>query len=98
MSNKFKGINIRNHTCYFFFFFFFFFDDIINILNFDPNNVKTDEKSSKNILIYYIGYATIKDSKYAKINNANPLYLILSKVKIIKISYRRYFLLMKSKK
>ena len=92
MSNKFKGINIRNNTCYFF--FFFFFDDIINILNFDPNNVKTDEKSSKNILIYYIGYVTIKDSKYAKINNANPLYLILSKVKIIKISYR----LMKSKK
>ena len=96
MSNKFKGINIRNHTCYFFFFFFFF--NIIKKLNFYPNNVKTDEKSSKNILIYYIGYATIKDSKYAKINNANPLYLILSKVKIIKISYRRYFVLMKSKK
>ena len=39
-----------------------------------------DEKSYKNILIYYIGYVTIKDSKYVKINSVNPLYLIFSKV------------------
>ena len=38
MSNK-----IKNHTNY-------FFDDIINITNFDPNNIKTDENSCKNIL------------------------------------------------
>ena len=36
MSNKFN-ISIENHTYY-------FFDDIINIKNFDPNNIKTDEK------------------------------------------------------
>ena len=30
---------------------------MINIENFDPNNIKTDEKSYKNILIYHIGYA-----------------------------------------
>ena len=35
----------------------------------------------KNILIYYIGYVTIKDSKYVRINSANPLYLIFSTVK-----------------
>ena len=35
----------------------------------------------KNILIYYIGYVTIKDSKSVRINSANPLYLIFSKVK-----------------
>ena len=73
MSNKIKNIDIKSHTYY-------FFDDIINIKNFDPNNIKTDEKSYKNILIYYIGYVTIKDSKYVKINSVNPLYLIFSKV------------------
>ena len=68
-----KDIDIKNHTYY-------FFDDIINIKNFDPNNIKIDEKSYKNILIYYIGYVTIKDSKYIKINSVNPLYLIFNKV------------------
>ena len=30
--------------------------------------------------IYYIGYMTIKDSKYVKINSVNLLYLIFNKV------------------
>ena len=47
--------------------------------NFDANNIKIDEKSYKNILIYNIGYVTIKYSKYIKIYSANRLYLILSK-------------------
>ena len=50
MSNKFQDIDIKNRTYY-------FFNDMINIENFDPNNIKTDEKSYKNILIYHIGYA-----------------------------------------
>ena len=73
MSNKVKDIDIRNCTYY-------FFNDIINIKNFDPNNIKIDEKSYKNILIYYVGYAMIKDSKYIKIYSVNPLYLIFKKV------------------
>ena len=56
MSNKFKYINIKNRTYY-------FSNDIINIENFDANNIKIDEKSYKNILIYYIGYVTINVSK-----------------------------------
>ena len=48
-----KDINIKNHTYY-------FFDDIINIKDFDPDNINIDVKSYKNILIYYIGYVTIK--------------------------------------
>ena len=64
MSNKVKDINIKNRTYY-------FFDDIINIENFNLNNIKIDEKSYKNILIYYIGYVTIKDSKYVKNYNVN---------------------------
>ena len=59
MNNKVKEIDIKNQTYY-------FFDDTINIKNFDSNNIIIDEKSYKNILIYYIGYVTIKDSKYVK--------------------------------
>ena len=46
----------------------------------DQNNIKIDEKSYKNILIYYIGYVRIKDSKCVKINSVNPLYIIFSKM------------------
>ena len=65
MSNKAKDISIKSHTYY-------FFDNIIKIKNFDPNNIKMNETFYKNILIYYIGYVTIKDSKCVKINSVNP--------------------------
>ena len=42
-----KDINIKNRTYY-------FFNDIIYIENFDANNIRIDEKSYKNIFIYYI--------------------------------------------
>ena len=74
MSHKVKDIDIKNRTHY-------FFNDIINIKNFDPNNIKIDEKPYKNILIYYIDYVMIKDSKCVKIYSVNPLHLILSNVK-----------------
>ena len=73
MSNKVNDISIKIHTYY-------FFNNIINIKNFDPNNIEIDKKSNKNIFIYYIGHVTIKDSKYVKINSLNPLYLIINKV------------------
>ena len=47
MSNKVKDVSIENHRYY-------FFEDIINTKIFDPNNIKINEKSSKNIVIYYI--------------------------------------------
>ena len=68
-----KEINIKNRTYY-------FFDEMINIKDFDPNLPKIDKKSYKNIEIYYIGYITVKDSYYVKINGVNPLYLIISEV------------------
>ena len=37
MSNKVKDINIKNRIYY-------FFNDIIDIENFDPNNIKTDKR------------------------------------------------------
>ena len=73
MSNKVNNIDIKSRT-------YHFFNDIINIKNFDPNNSKLDEKSYKNILIYYTGYVMIKDSKYVKIYRVNPWYLIFNKV------------------
>ena len=72
MSDKVKYKDIKNHRYY-------FFNDIINIKNFDPNNIKIDENSYKNILIYYIRYIKIKDLKYVKINSVNFLYLTFSK-------------------
>ena len=69
MGNKFKDIDIKNQT-------YNFFYDIINKKNHDPN-IKIDKKSYKNVLIYYIGYLTVKDLKYVKINCVNYLYLII---------------------
>ena len=51
-----KKINIKNRT-------YCIFDDMANIKNFDPNQVKIDKKPQKNIIVYYIGYITIKQIK-----------------------------------
>ena len=67
MNNKVKDINIKNRT-------YCFSKDIINIENFDLNNIKIDEMSQKDIYFYYIGYVTIKE--YVKIYKASPSYLI----------------------
>ena len=66
-----KDINIKNHTYY-------FFNSIINIKDFDPDNIRIGEKSYKNIFIYYIGYVTIK--KYLKMYKLNILHLIFGKM------------------
>ena len=73
MSNKVNDVDTKNCTYY-------IFNHIINIENFVPNKIKIGKKTCKNILIYYIGYATIKDSKYVKLNSVNPSYLIFRKV------------------
>ena len=56
-QNILQNIDIKNHAHY-------TFNDMINIKNLDPKKIKIDEKSYKNILIYYIGYVTIKDLRY----------------------------------
>ena len=73
MSNKVKDVDIKNRTYY-------FFNDMINIKNFDLNNIKLDEESYKNILIQYIGHVKMKDWKYIKIYSVNPLYLLFNKL------------------
>ena len=47
MSKKVIDLDKKSRTYY-------FFNYIINIKNFDPNNIKIDEKSYKNILVCYI--------------------------------------------
>ena len=66
MRNKVKDINIKKN------------EHIISVETFHANNIKLDEKSYKNILIYYIGYVTIK--KDLKIYSVNRLYLIFKRV------------------
>ena len=74
MSNKVKDIDIKNRI-------YSFFNNIINIKDSGPNNIKIDETLyKKNILIYYIGYVTIKDSKCGKFYSVNPLYLVFRDV------------------
>ena len=66
-----KQINIKNRTCY-------FFNDMINVKNFDSNQIKIDKKSCKNIRIYRIRYIpTKRSSDYENINSVNLLYLII---------------------
>ena len=65
-----KQINFKNRTYY-------FFNGMINIEDFDSNLLKIDKKSYKNIDIYNTGYITMKDFVYVKLNNVNPLYLII---------------------
>ena len=65
-----KQINIKNRTCY-------LYNNMINIKNFDPNLLKIDKKSYKNIGIYNIGYITIqKIDDCENIYNVNPLHLL----------------------
>ena len=65
-----KEISIKNQTYY-------FFDDMVNITSFDPNLLKIDKKSYKNIDIYYIGYITVKDFDYVKINLLLTTWLLM---------------------
>ena len=71
MSNKYKEIDIKNCIYY-------FFQDI-NIKNLNPNKIKINEKSHKNIAFYPTEYVRVKDLSFEK--NNSPLYLIIDKIK-----------------
>ena len=66
-----KQIDIKNRTYY-------FYNDMADIKKFDPNLLKIDKKTNKDISIYNIGYITIKKiDEYENIYTVNPLYLII---------------------
>ena len=64
-----KQIEIKNRTYY-------FYNDMINLKNFEPNLLRIDKKSYKNVGIYYnIGYITVKKiDDYESIYSVNPLH------------------------
>ena len=53
---------------------------MINIENFNPDLLKINKKSYKNIRIYYSGYIIMKGSKHVNIHSVNPLYIIINEV------------------
>ena len=53
---------------------------MVNIQNLDPNKINIDEKSYKNILIYWVKYEMVKNLSYMKINSVNHLYFIIDKI------------------
>ena len=59
-NDKLKEINIKNQMYY-------YFDDIIEIEDFDFDNILIDEKSCKNILAYNISYKTLIGAKPLRI-------------------------------
>ena len=59
-NNKLKEVNFKNCTCY-------YFDHIIEIEDFDFDNICIDEKSQKHILIHDISYKTLFGSKSLRI-------------------------------
>ena len=54
---------------------------MINMKDLDPNKIKIDQRSHKNVLIYYTGYATVKKIDQVKGNSGIPLQLIIDKIK-----------------
>ena len=66
-----KQLNLKYRTYY-------FYNELINIKNFDHNNLRLDKQSVFNNDVYYIGYIT-KKSEY-NINSVSPLYLMINKI------------------
>ena len=63
-----RQLNIKGKTYY-------FYNDLINIKNFNINNLKLDKKGVLDNDVYYIGY------RQWDVNSVNPLYLIINIIK-----------------
>ena len=67
-----RQLNIKGKTYY-------FYNDLINIKNFNINNIKLNKKDVLGNYVYYIGYITKKPRW--DVNSVNPLYLIINRIK-----------------
>ena len=67
-----RQLNIEGRTYY-------FHNDLINIENFNSNNLKLDKKSVLGNDVYYIGYIT-KNTQW-NVSSVNPLYLMINRIK-----------------
>ena len=68
-----KQLDIKNKTYY-------FYNNLINVSNFEPVNLKLDKKTWKDIDIYYLGYVDKSKPSEWRINSVNPLFVIFNKV------------------
>ena len=68
-----KQLDIKNKTYY-------FCNDLINLSNFEPGNLKLDKKIWNDIDIYYIGYVDKGKPLEWGVNSVNPLFLIVNRV------------------
>ena len=67
-----RQMKIKNRTYY-------LYNDLINIKDFDAKLLNLDKKkTSINLDIYYIGYATKKPGW--NVNSVNPLYLMINRI------------------
>ena len=67
-----KELNIKGRIYY-------FYNDLINIKNFNTNNLKLDKKGVLGNDVYYIGYITKKPQW--NVNSVNSLYLMINRIK-----------------
>ena len=67
-----RKLNIEGRT-------YHFYNDLINIENFNMNNLTLDKKGVLGNDVYYIGYITKKPQWH--VNSVNPLYLMINKTK-----------------
>ena len=68
-----RQLNIKGRTYY-------FYNDLINIRNFNSNNLKLGKNSVLGNDVYYIGYITKKNPQW-DVNSVNPLYLMINLIK-----------------
>ena len=66
-----RQLNTKNRTYY-------FYNDLINVLNFEANNLKLDKKRWKDIDVYDVGCVDKKPDW--NVNSVNPLYLVINRV------------------
>ena len=69
-----RQLNIEGRTYY-------LYNDLINIKNFNNNNLKLDKKSVLGNDLYYIGYITTTTKQW-NVNSVNPLHLMIKRIKI----------------
>ena len=67
-----RQTNIKSRTYY-------FYNDLINIKNLNNNKLKLDKRNVFGNDVYYIGYMTKKPQWH--VFSANPLYLMINKIK-----------------
>ena len=67
-----RQLNIESRTYY-------FYNDLINIKDFNINNLKLDKKGVLGNDLHCIGYITKKPQW--NVNSVNPLYLMINRIK-----------------